>query len=231
MRPKHPWIPCGLLAVALAVRAAVGQEINLPVIDGPIKVETGQPAAFTLQGVPAEFLDLCEWQVFNRPNDATVLDLADRAGNPVLVFWSRTPGTYAIIADVNMPPVDFHLLTLQFTVGQPEPPPPPPLPPPPPPSDLSAFVENLVDELGIDSDTSQVAGFFQAAVPKIDDGSLRGSRAIVEAVSKPLAGMGTKWKAFSSLLFTHLLHDVRLVTQSQWSDGYKEVALGLGGVK
>ncbi len=99
-------------------------------------------------------------------------------------------------------------------------------------SDLSAFVTNLVDELSIDSGTAEVASFFQDAIPQVDSDKLRGSKAIVEAVTKRIARMGSvKWKAWQSLLYSHLLNDLKLVTQAQWSSAYKQVALGLGGAK
>jgi len=100
-------------------------------IVGPEKVKPGRMAAFQLKGLPAESLNAFDWIVFNKPDDAVVLDLADRrTGEPVLVFQSETPGKYALIADVNVLPLeDCQLLVHEFVVGEPNPPPPPPPPP------------------------------------------------------------------------------------------------------
>ena len=197
-------------------------------IDGPTKVELGTPAVFTIKDVPTEHLDKFDWQIFGKPDDAMVLDLADRQGNPVLVFWCKTPGRYAVIADVNVPPDQFELIIHEFVVGKVGP---DPDPPPPPPSDLSEFTVGLVKSLDIKTKRPAVAKLFQDAIPKINSGKLRGSKAIVEAVSKPIAAMGsTKWQAFSSLLFQHLLNDLKLVRQAQWSDAYRQIVSGIGGL-
>jgi len=195
-------------------------------IDGPTEVELGTPAIFTIKDLPAEHLDKFDWQVFGKPDDAMVLDLADRQGNPVLIFWCRTPGRYAVIADVNVPPDQFELIIHEFVVGEVS-----PDPPLPPTSDLSAFTAGLIERLEIKTKRPVVAKLFQDTIPKIDSSKLRGSKAIVEAVSKPIAAMGsTKWQAFSSLLFQHLLNDLKLVTQAQWSDAYRQVVSGIGGL-
>jgi hypothetical protein len=109
---------------APSIRPAANAEVI-----GPSKLEAGVPGAFTMKGVPAEYLADFDWQVFNRPEDAMVVDLMDRAGNPVIFFWSRTPAKCAIIADVNIPG-QYQLKIHEFQVGEPAPPPPPPPPPP-----------------------------------------------------------------------------------------------------
>lgn len=91
---------------------------------GPSEVEPGMPAVFTLRGMSHEHIGDFDWQLFRKPKDAMVLDLADRAGNPVMVVWTKTTGVYAIIADVNVPG-EYRLIVHEFTVGEPVPPPPP----------------------------------------------------------------------------------------------------------
>lgn len=199
------------------------------VIDGPDQVEVGKPQWYRID-VPAgssvfwyPSLDLETGGIHIHPSSA--------------LFWTRTPGKYIISALV------IHWETKQGssvskkivvakgpgnddddTNGDDN--------DDDSPSELSAFTADLVDELGIIIGTARVADFFLEAIPKIDDGSLRGSKAIVEAVTKRIADMeSVKWRAFSSLLYSHLLNDLKLVTQTQWSDAYKQVALGLGGAK
>jgi hypothetical protein len=116
-------------------------------IDGPTVVTLGTPAVFTIKGVPAEHLDKFNWQVFNKPADAMVLDLADRAGNPVMMFWSRTSGKCAVIADVNVPPNQFQLIVHEFTVGNPQPDPKPdPDPNPDPNPNPDAVFGVIIEE-------------------------------------------------------------------------------------
>jgi len=87
-------------------------------LDGPTEVPAGMPAVFTMRGIPSDYLNQFNWQVFNKPADAMVLDLADRQGNPVMMFWSRTAAKCAVIADVNVPPDQFELIVHEFTVGK-----------------------------------------------------------------------------------------------------------------
>ncbi len=84
-------------------------------------MQPGTPAVFTIRDVSAEHLDKFNWQIFGKPPDAMVIDLDDRSGNPVLMFWCRSPGKYAVIADVNVPPDQFELIIHEFTVGTPQP--------------------------------------------------------------------------------------------------------------
>ena len=102
-------------------------------IIGPTTVKAGRMAAFQLNGLPIEFLKSFDWVVFNKPDDAVILDLADRrTGQPVLVFQSETPGHYAIIADINVLPLeDCQLIVHEFMVGE------GPVPPPPTHYDLT----------------------------------------------------------------------------------------------
>lgn len=116
-------------------------------VDGPTQVDPSTPAVFTIRDVPAEHLDKFNWQVFGKPDDAMVLDLADRSGNPVLMFWCKTPGRYAVIADVNVPPDQFELIIHEFTVGQPKPNPGPhPDPRPDPPPEPTAVFGVIIEE-------------------------------------------------------------------------------------
>jgi hypothetical protein len=123
-----------LLVGCLPLRAAE--------IKGPSKVALGMPAIFTMVGIPAEHAQAFNWQVFAAPADALVLDLADRAGNPVLMFWSPTAARCAVIADVNVPG-QFELLLHEFTVGGPSPKPDPgpgPKPDPAPAEEVSCLL-------------------------------------------------------------------------------------------
>jgi hypothetical protein len=88
-------------------------------------------------GLAPEHLSSFNWMVFAAPPGAMVLDLADRSGNPVLMFWSPKPGRCAVIADVNIPGA-FALLVHEFSVGS-GPVPPPPPPPPPPAEEVSCL--------------------------------------------------------------------------------------------
>ncbi|MEE9185233.1 MAG: hypothetical protein V3U39_12280 [Acidimicrobiia bacterium] len=91
-------------------------------------------------GLPPEHLASFNWQVFAAPKDALVLDLADRSGNPVLMFWSPTPARCAVIADVNIPGA-FELLVHEFSVGSgPEPEPDPKPDPKPDPAEVSCLL-------------------------------------------------------------------------------------------
>lgn len=99
-------------------------------------------------------------------------------------------------------------------------------PPEPPPDDLSVFTADLLAGLSLNG--SEVAGMFSGAIPKIKSGKLRGSRAIVQAVSKPIADLkSVKWQSFSTLLFQHLLNERKLVTQAQWAEAYQSIVVGL----
>lgn len=99
---------------------------------GPTEVTPGRPAVFNLKGVPPEYLVYFNWQIIPSVNDAMVLDLADRKGNPVLVFWTEQAGKYTVVADVNIPPENFQLITHDFTVAKPNGPKPKPKPDPKP---------------------------------------------------------------------------------------------------
>jgi len=117
------------------------QPILAATIKGPSQVTAGTPAIFKMVGLPPEHLDKFNWQVFAAPKDALVLDLADRSGNPVLMFWSRTPAKCAVIADVNVPPDQFVLLVHEFVVGSPGPDPDPkPDPKPDPAEEVSCLL-------------------------------------------------------------------------------------------
>jgi len=91
------------------------------------------PAVFVMKGIPADNIKDFDWQIYNKPADAMVLDLADRQGNPVLMFWSKTATKCAVVCDVNVPG-DFQLILHEFVVGTPEPPKPPDPPKPPEPA-------------------------------------------------------------------------------------------------
>jgi len=93
-------------------------------LDGPTQVEAGQPALFVMKGIPQEHLATFNWQVFNKPADAMVMDLADRQGNPVMLVWTQTAAKCAVIADVNIPG-EYSLIVHEFTVGEPNPQPQP----------------------------------------------------------------------------------------------------------
>jgi len=121
-------------------------------IKGPSQVPAGTPAIFRMTEIPPEHLDSFNWKVFAAPKDALILDLADRSGNPVLMFWSRTPAKCAVIADVNIPG-HFELLVHEFSVGSPGPEPEPkpePKPEPEPAEEVSCLLlyeSEDVDEL------------------------------------------------------------------------------------
>jgi len=114
-------------------------------LDRPTQVEAGQPAVFTMKGIPADNLKDFDWKVFNQPKDAMVLDLADRQGNPVLMFWSKTAVKAAVIADVNVPG-EFQLIVHEFTVGSPSPQPQPQPQPQPTPSPTKATWGIIIEE-------------------------------------------------------------------------------------
>ena len=119
-------------------------------VEGPQRVVPGRLAAFTLKGLPSQYVAAFDWVVFNSPDDAVILDMADRrSGAPVLIFQTDTPGRYVIIADVNVEPLsDCKLLVHEFTVGEVGPSPPPPPPPPPPAKELfGVVVEESSDRL------------------------------------------------------------------------------------
>lgn len=105
-------------------------------------------------------------------------------------------------------------------------------PPPPPPDSLVTWVVDAAKDLDADRRV-EVAKWFADAVPKIKSGELRGSKAIVEAVSKPISAMDSvKWQAFSTVLYEHLLNELRLLTLVEWAEAYESVAEGLkGGAK
>lgn len=127
-----------LSLLLLCLRPISAAEIN-----GPSQVTLGMPALFTMTGLPPEHLDKFNWEIFAAPKDAMLLDLVDRSGNPVLVFWSPTAAHCAVIADVNVPPDQFELLVHEFVVGSPEPEPEPrpePEPEPEPAEEVSCLL-------------------------------------------------------------------------------------------
>ncbi len=132
--------------LCLSVLLLCLRPISAAEIKGPSQVPAGTPAIFKMVGLPPEHLDKFNWRVFAAPKGAIVLDLADRSGNPVLMFWSPTAARCAVIADVNVPPDQFELLVHEFVVGSPEPgpgpkpdPKPEPKPDPKPAEEVSAL--------------------------------------------------------------------------------------------
>ncbi len=221
-------LPQERIQVVLPMLTLLGTTKDVEIV-GPIEVKPGAIASFMLEGLPSKYLSAFDWVIIGKPDDALVIDVADRkTGAPILIFQTSTAGSYALIAGVFVEPVtDCRLLVHEFTVGKPDPDPDPPLPPPPP-SDLTEFVAELVNKLDIETRSEQVIGLFRDAIAGIDDDKLLGSKAIVEAVSKRIVAMdSTKWHAFSTLLYQRLINELKLVTQAQWKDAYKQVILGL----
>jgi hypothetical protein len=216
-------------AVAWLSLSGTGAVAGLEISQPPDEVAPGDDVELIVSGINYQQLPQATLRYFPR-NQVRVRGTLSWGLEPRIDFRARLPGEYLVFVSATIDGKNEYSEVI-IVVGD-KPPDPPPPPPPPPPSDLSAFVADLIEELDIETGTSEVAGFFQDAVPKVDSDELRGSKAIVEAVTKRIAAMNsTKWKAFSSLLYGHLLNELQLVSQSQWSDAYKEVVLGLGGVK
>lgn len=101
--------------------------------------------------------------------------------------------------------------------------------PPPPVDELGRRVAKLAEGL---NGKPAVAKMFGAAIPRIESGELRGSGAIVQAVSEPIAALDVAgWQKFSRLLYEYLLNERKLVSQSQWAKAYTSVVAGLGGTE
>jgi len=147
------------------------------------------------------------------------------------LFAGTVSGPRTFIVQVAAPGADpFAIVTFNYGTGSD--PPDPPVPPLPPADDLAVYTTDLVRGLAIIDEGGEVATLFLSAATRIDTGELRGSAAIVEAVSKPLAAKNsTKWQAFSTMLFQHLLNERRLISQVDWAAAYKSVAAGLRGEK
>ncbi len=101
--------------------------------------------------------------------------------------------------------------------------------PPPPMDEIAMLAAKLAD--GLDGKPA-VAKMFADAIPRIESEELRGSGAIVQAVSEPIAALDVAgWQKFSRLLYENLLNERKLVSQEQWAAAYESVVVGLGGVK
>lgn len=159
-------------------------------IKGPTEVPAGTPAVFTIVEIPVEYLDKFNWQVFNAPEGSMILDLADRAGNPVMMFWSKTAARCAVIADVNVPPDGYELLIHEFTAGEPQPEPEPdpdpepepePEPAPPGPARWGVIIEERDDrdDLGptrsMIFEAKQVRDLFAAGQFQVRDDDVLGA--------------------------------------------------------
>jgi hypothetical protein len=99
------------------------------------------------------------------------------------------------------------------------------------PDDLSVYVAELAE--GLD-DKQAVAKLFSNAIPRIwvskdDPRELRGSGAIVLAVSTPISQLDSgPWQEFSRLLFQHLLHKLKIGGEGPlWAEAYRSVVQGL----
>ncbi|MHC4609240.1 MAG: hypothetical protein ACYS7M_02705 [Planctomycetota bacterium] len=138
----------------------------------PPEQEVGRPVAVTVSGVPqGPHYESFDWS----PEHAEdfKLDLYDRAGNPVTIFWSDAPGTRKITMTVavNGPEIpDVTTVKQSFKYGDEPDPPGPPVPVPhvtPPPEPTDAALKTLVAPIatmlqGDPESGTSMAGFWMA---------------------------------------------------------------------
>lgn len=154
-------------------------------IAGATKAALGSPVQLTAQGLPEDKPYAEQWIRSPVADDDTFLLLFDRAGNPVNIFWSGTPGrrTFQLIIAVNgglsdsgaeLPPVlDVAHHTLQYGEDAPPPPPPGPTPTPlPVPSRPNAELRGIVQPIdamlaGDPQNGIDMAGFWLAIADAI----------------------------------------------------------------
>ena len=98
--------------------------------------------------------------------------------------------------------------------------------PPPPMDEIALLAAKLAD--GLDGKPA-VAKMFADAIPRIESEELSGSKAIVDAVSKPIAELDSAdWQKFSRLLYGHLMGLKKAgLSQEEWAAAYKSVVAGL----
>jgi hypothetical protein len=131
-----------LCILMLPISLATGQGLT---ITGPTEAEVRQPVQLSCTGLPEKCTQL--WKITPRSVSDVWLEMYDRNGNPINVYWSLEPGQKIVelIVAVNGPEVPTLSITShQLNYGTPGPKPPvPPVPVPEP--ELQEVVKGLVE--------------------------------------------------------------------------------------
>jgi len=135
-----------ILIILSIASLATGQEIT---ITGPTEAEVRQPVQLSCKNLPENCTQL--WRIIPR-NDADVwLEMYDRSGAPINIYWSLEPGlkTVELIVAVNgleVPTLSITSHQLNYGVDPgPGPDPKPPVPVPVPEPELQKAVKALVE--------------------------------------------------------------------------------------
>ena len=213
------------LLLLLAVAVSLAYPPQAPANDGKpvILRSTGPPGTITWVTEPRQAAAKCHLGQIaavdtpgaEQPAEAVVVMIWD--GHPKVVVWviGAAGSPIVITKDRYEIPADGDT----------------PTPPVGVPDQLAVYVADLADGLDLNPpDRGKVAGMFALVIPQIRSSKLRGSKAIVESVTKPIADLkSVKWQSFSTLLYQHLLRERKLISQEQWAEAYESIVVGLGG--
>ncbi len=108
-----PRLIAAALGLCLLLTSAAAQAEDIAIV-GPTQIANQNPVFLRLTGVPTEHLEFVNWSVFPTRAGSQFVTFGRE---PLAFFWSTTPGTYTVIADVNIVPDTFLLLKHEIRYG------------------------------------------------------------------------------------------------------------------
>lgn len=215
-----------LLALSLLLSALPPAAQAGVILRGPTEpVEVGDLCEIFVGGIEHEALPQAVLKWWPREN-VQVRPAMTWAGEPFILFRSKVPGeVFFWVAILRDGKVDYSEIVIDVGGS---------ILDPPDPLDLAEYVQRLTGKVQSTSH-DDVAEVFQGLAAEIAEGKFRGSSQILNATSAGIFGDGhtkrREWIDWFNTLAEHLLTDLRLVSNSQWSDAYQIIATVLEGAR
>lgn len=213
-----------LLTMGLAVLLFFCSPLSATGLDWPVQVEVGQ--LLILDAPPGV---VCTWQVSGQDVDGDPYDPVWREFPGAVVVETRYGGLLTVGLKTNATR-GLRNVTWSVAVGSD----PGDDPDDDPDDETDSLVRFVMDEtLKVETnpiERAEIAEIFKQLTKQIEAGKLRGSDAVMKATKASIFADDTlrsNWQSWYAVVASHLLDELRLVTQSQWAVAYKKIVQGV----